>query len=533
MPANIFSADYWRALPAAFERNYHNFRLDQAPDFELQDPATAVPPLPPEEVTSLRQLGVPVFAWSDTGFFGFWIIVALSRWLIGDRDVKLEQFYGWELPFHQRPPLCIEPSNRTGIPISDHIASRAYTVRISTAAGAPATSSATLTQLLFVDEEGDFGLLFALRGAVSFEEKAGSKERPIKIAVKVDARDGVNALVRFSGQDQFSFTGTPSGGMQLAISPAQPATAGPAIALPDATGTRLEIGDFSFVVDLSKDGFKIKASTKRSALVIVTGDADPFVEDSLGATERRIEFDLGATADQNGVSLDGGGRLATTLPLDFSLGPVRVREIQLALNPASSPTGSELALTAAASFTFSVSWLKIVVEQIGMTFNIGSTRGSSPDDAVELGTSLLYLRNAGFKPPSGLGIRVDGDFVNGGGFLFYDKEKEEYAGVLQLDFGPRFTFTAIGLLTTKLPDGGKGYLVPDHPLARARPAVADRAARDRGARRAVRAPPRARHGCAARGAAQPDARCRPVPEGSGHERGEADRGPAHRLPADA
>ena len=31
-----------------------------------------------------------------------------------------------------------------------------------------------------------------------FEEKAGSKERPIKIAVKVDARDGVNALVRFS-----------------------------------------------------------------------------------------------------------------------------------------------------------------------------------------------------------------------------------------------------------------------------------------------------------------------------------------------
>ena len=457
VPANIFTADYWRAMPAAFERNYHNFRLDQASDFSLQDPADADPPLPPEEVTSLRQLGVPVFAWSDTGFFGFWIIVTLSRWLVGDRDVKLEQFYGWELPFHQRPPLCIEPSNRTGIPISDHIASRGYTVRISTAAGAPASSSATLTQLLFVDEEGDFGWLFALRGAVTFEEKAGSKQRPIKIAVKVDARDGVNALVRFSGENQFSFTGTPSGGMQLAISPAQPATAGPAIALPDATGTRLEIGDFSFVVDLSKDGFKIKAATRKSALVIVTGDGDSFIEDSLGATERRIEFDLGATADQNGVSLDGGGRLATTLPLDFSLGPVKVREVQLALGPAGTPTSSELALTAAVSFTFSVSWLKIVVEQIGMTFNIGSTRGTSPDDALELGSSLLYFRNAGFKPPAGLGIRVDSDFVNGGGFLFYDKEKEEYAGVLQLDFGPRFTFTAIGLLTTKLPDGGKGY----------------------------------------------------------------------------
>ena len=104
--------------------------------------------------------------------------------------------------------------------------------------------------------------------------------------------------------------------------------------------------------------------------------------------------------------------------------------------------------------------VKIIVEQIGMTFNIGSTRGSSPDDALELGSSLLYFRNAGFKPPSGVGIRVESGFVNGGGFLFYDKDNEEYAGVLQLDIGLgkyTLTVTAIGLLTTKLPDGGKGY----------------------------------------------------------------------------
>src|SRR5262249_10343886 len=47
---------------------------------------------------------------------------------------------------------------------------------------------------------------------------------------------------------------------------------------------------------------------------------------------------------------------------------------------------------------------------------------------------------------------------SGGGFLFFDREKEEYAGGLQLDFG-RLALTAIGLLTTRLPEGGQGYSV--------------------------------------------------------------------------
>ena len=258
-----------------------------------------------------------MFAWSDIGFLGFLILVWLSRWGLGDRDVKLEQVYGWELPFHPRTPPCLEPLG-TGIPISDHIASRGYSLRISTGAGAPATSSATLTQFLLVDENGVFGWLFSLRGAVAFEEKAGSKDRPIKIGVKVEARDGLDALIRFSGDDQFSFTGAPDAAMQLAIAPAQPATAAPAFALPDATGTRLEIGDFAFTVDLSKDGFKIKASTKKSALVIVTGDADSFIEDSLGATERRIEFDLGRpptrTASRSTAAAGSRRRSRSTSP---------------------------------------------------------------------------------------------------------------------------------------------------------------------------------------------------------------------------
>ena len=46
---------------------------------------------------------------------------------------------------------------------------------------------------------------------------------------------------------------------------------------------------------------------------------------------------------------------------------------------------------------------------------------------------------------------------SGGGFLSFDPEKQEYSGVLQLEIAEKISVKAIGLLTTRMPDGGKGY----------------------------------------------------------------------------
>ena len=54
--------------------------------------------------------------------------------------------------------------------------------------------------------------------------------------------------------------------------------------------------------------------------MIATGEADPFVKESLGKKESRVEFDVGLTATQDGVSIDGGGRLSTTISLNASAG---------------------------------------------------------------------------------------------------------------------------------------------------------------------------------------------------------------------
>ena len=39
-----------------------------------------------------------------------------------------------------------------------------------------------------------------------------------------------------------------------------------------------------------------------------------------------------------------------------------------------------------------------------------------------------------FKPPDGAGLAVKGGPVKGGGYLFFDPDNEQYAGILELQF---------------------------------------------------------------------------------------------------
>jgi hypothetical protein len=47
--------------------------------------------------------------------------------------------------------------------------------------------------------------------------------------------------------------------------------------------------------------------------------------------------------------------------------------------------------------------------------------------------------------------------VRGGGFLYFDFDRQEYAGGLELDIARLVTATAIGLITTRMPDGSSGF----------------------------------------------------------------------------
>jgi hypothetical protein len=56
-----------------------------------------------------------------------------------------------------------------------------------------------------------------------------------------------------------------------------------------------------------------------------------------------------------------------------------------------------------------------------------------------------------------VGLAVDAGVVHGGGYLFLDPERGEYAGALELVLAEFLTVRAIGLITTRNPDGGPGF----------------------------------------------------------------------------
>src|SRR5262249_22751007 len=59
--------------------------------------------------------------------------------------------------------------------------------------------------------------------------------------------------------------------------------------------------------------------------------------------------------------------------------------------------------------------------------------------------------------PSGVGLSINAGLVAGGGFLSFDPVRGEYAGALELEFADFLAVKAIGLISTRMPDGSPGF----------------------------------------------------------------------------
>jgi len=56
-----------------------------------------------------------------------------------------------------------------------------------------------------------------------------------------------------------------------------------------------------------------------------------------------------------------------------------------------------------------------------------------------------------------VGLSINTGVVKGGGFLRFNPDKEEYDGILELNLNSIISVKAIGLITTRMPDGSKGF----------------------------------------------------------------------------
>lgn len=196
------------------------------------------------------------------------------------------------------------------------------------------------------------------------------------------------------------------------------------------------LGDFGF-------GGEIRGGKLKIAL----DGADGFLASILSGIHVEADFNLGlGWTTSQGLYFTGSSTLSVQLPAHISLGPVELDALTFTVGI----DGNRFPIGLTTNIKAALGPLQGVVEELGAAIELSfpaSGRG-------EIGPLDLDFK---FKPPKGVGLSLDVGIVRGGGYLFIDVDRGEYAGALELAFADLVTLTAIGLITTKLPDGSSGF----------------------------------------------------------------------------
>jgi hypothetical protein len=188
----------------------------------------------------------------------------------------------------------------------------------------------------------------------------------------------------------------------------------------------------------------VEGEVQALRLVIAPGEGDGFLATILSGVHVQAEANLAAGITLlSGFTFRGGANLAIDLPTHIDLGPIKINGLRLTLRPA----GDRISLDAGAIFQFDLGPLKATVENVGITPSLEFREGN-------VGPANLDIS---FKPPNGVGLSVDAGVVKGGGYLFFDYDRGEYGGALELTFANFLSLKAIGLISTRMPDGSAGF----------------------------------------------------------------------------
>lgn len=214
------------------------------------------------------------------------------------------------------------------------------------------------------------------------------------------------------------------------------------ILLGTAEGAKLSFSSYDLTLNFSnqekENSISATFNLYGGKIVIKAPENDGFLSKVLGKGDLSIDFELGlAVSSLHGFHFNGSAGTERTIPIHKDIGPVHLIELIIGLN------------TTFDSDDFSAYF------DFGASFE------------VELGPIIAALQGlkvrSRFKnftpriiPPEIIKLLIDANGVYGGGYLEIDKENHRYAGILSLNF-QSIDLTAIGLITTKLPNNQKGF----------------------------------------------------------------------------
>ena len=214
--------------------------------------------------------------------------------------------------------------------------------------------------------------------------------------------------------------------------------------------SRLEFTSLGLTIgartDSSAMSFYSEAALTDGAIVIAPGeDADGFLAQQLPSS---LSVDASVTLgfdSRLGLYFSGSGGLEIAIPAHISLGPIEIESATISVKP----SGSALPVSLGATIRGNLGPLQAVVEGVGLSVNL-----SFPKTGGNLGPVNAGLQ---FKPPNGVGLSLNAGVVSGGGYLYVDPDRGEYAGALQLQVADFLSAAAVGLISTRMPDGSRGF----------------------------------------------------------------------------
>ena len=207
-------------------------------------------------------------------------------------------------------------------------------------------------------------------------------------------------------------------------------------------------GDFgSVTATIDELGADLKLKSGEPAVEFYARDGkvtltinDAFLKEALSG-DVAVDFSIVAEADNKGrLRLRDGTGLRVSLPVPkIPSGPFRLMLVSFGVEPVGGSFAS-LDCELSASFGLDLGPFKAVVERLGVIAELRQLFGNNPDIGFRV------------KPPSGAGLSLDVGVVKGGGYLFLDPDRGEYAGALELKIA-QIGVKAIAILTTKSPAG--------------------------------------------------------------------------------
>ena len=178
---------------------------------------------------------------------------------------------------------------------------------------------------------------------------------------------------------------------------------------------------------------------------------------SPGSPATDVEGEDGPSPEEEGEedepSFIGGlismilNKIDLRIPIHKSIGDFLGFEI---LNLKTGVQGNFQALALETSLDFYLKFgsvMTISISRLGFNLNM--------DKREDNGGLFGYDLVPKVKPPTGAGIVIDAEIIKGGGYLYFDDEKGEYFGSLELEFKELFTLKAIGIINTKDDDGNE------------------------------------------------------------------------------